>query len=233
MTVDDIFKIDPSTGKVLKKFQLTQFLGQQIEFEEACYRNEICSKTVKKELLQLYHRGHPHFDMSTWSPDQVVNSLQQRQHALVKKLLKKIKTTLDQVIDQYGSNRIELNKIKTSFDEVKEELERHMYTEEVMIFPAIQNIVNRSQTHEEKKLFRLLYPIEVMKAEHEKIFRSMKEIKKTSRNFKVPKNVNQSFNTLYQQLQTLESILINTLTIENNILYPAVLQLEEKNARYR
>lgn len=230
MTVDDIFNIDPTTIKTLKKFRLNQLLGEQVEFEEACRRKGVCSEMVKKELLHAYHTGHPYFDISTWSPDQLVNSLHLKQHSLIKELIKKIDITFDQVITQYGSNRTELNKIKTSFDEVKEELEKHMYTEEMIIFPAIKNIVNLSkgQSQEVKTLFRLLYPIEVMKAEHDKIFKGMRDIKKASRNFKVPKNTCQSFNTLYNQLRTLKSTLKSILAIENNILYPAALKLEKE-----
>ncbi|MFZ1806284.1 MAG: hemerythrin domain-containing protein [Cyclobacteriaceae bacterium] len=233
MTVDDIFNIDPTTSKVLEKFHLIQLLGQRVEFEEACERSGICSAIVKRELVSILHTSHPQPEITTWAPDQLAHSLHQVQHAEVKELVKKIETTLDRVVAQYGKSRIELHKIKASFDELREELERHVYTEEAIIFPAIQNIANsrKDQTHK-NKLFHLLYPVEVMKAEHEIIFDCMKDIQKASRNFKVPKNTSQSFNTLYQQLQTLKTTLKNILTIENNILYPAALKLEREAGCY-
>lgn len=211
---------------------MTPLLGTQVEFEEACRRKGVGSERVKKELFNTYHSDHPHFKISIWSPDQLVDSLHQKQHALVKQLVKKTDTTLHQVIVQYGSCRTELIKIKASFDKVKEGLEKHMYTEEIIIFPAIQNIVNRSkgQTQVELKPFRLLYPIEVMKAEHENIFQCMTDIKTASRNFKVPQNTSQSFNDLYLQLQNFKSAFKNIINIENNILYPAALQLEKRAA---
>lgn len=232
MTIDEIFSIDPGASKVLNKFQMTPLLGTQVEFEQACRRKGVSSEIVKRELFNTYHSDHPHFKISIWSPDQLVDSLHQKQHALVKELAKKTDTTLHQVIAQYGSNRTELIKIKEAFDKVKEGLEKHMYTEEIIIFPAIQNIVNRSKGQIQKKIkpFQLHYPIEVMKAEHENIFECMMDIKTASRNFKVPKNTSQSFHDLYLQLQNLKNTLKNILSIENNILYPAALQLEKEAA---
>jgi regulator of cell morphogenesis and NO signaling len=232
VTIDEICNIDPGASKVLDKFQMSPLLGTQVEFEEACYRKGVGSEMLKKELLNTYRSDHPHYNISIWSPDQLVDSLHHKQHILVKQLVKKTETTLHQVIAQYGSSRTELIKIKVSFDKVKEGLEKHIYTEETILFPAIQNIANRGsgRTQEEIKSFRLQYPIEVMKAEHDYIFQCMLDIKTASRNFSVPKNTSQSFNDLYLQLQNLKSILKNILSIEDNILYPAALQLEKEVA---
>ncbi len=230
MTLHDIFNIDPGASRVLSEFQITPLLGLQLEFEEACYRKGVCSQIVKRELRNNYRSDHSHNKISIWSPDQLATCLHQKQHVFVKQLIKKTDTTLHQVITQYGSSRAELNKIKVSFDKIKEGLEMHMYTEGVIIFPVIQNIVNRSkgQTQEEMIPFRLLYPIEAMKDDHENIIQHMRDIEIISRNFRIPNNSSQSFHDLYQQLQHLKSQLIDVLYIENNILYPAALQIEKE-----
>lgn len=232
MTVDDIFEMDPNASARLNQFYLAHLLGQQVEFEEPCCRKGMSDEMAKKDLPNTHYKGHLQPRISHVSLDQVIDFLHLNQHAFIKELIKKVDATLNKVIAQYGTKRKEVVKIKGAFDHIKEGLEIHMYTEGMILFPAIQNIVNRSkgQPQEEIKSFRLQYPIEVMKVEHENIFQSMRDIKTASRNFKVPKNSSPSFNELYLQLQRLNNALKKIVHIENNILYPFALRVEKETS---
>ncbi len=118
----------------------------------------------------------------------------------------------------------------TLFGAVVTELERHKYKEENIIFPAIQNMAKdkKEKRDDNVQVFPFKYPIEVMENEHEAVIAYMDKIRVICRGYKVPRGVDLSFHLLYDRLKNLDKFLKSLIHIENHVLYPSVLQLEEE-----
>jgi regulator of cell morphogenesis and NO signaling len=71
-------------------------------------------------------------------------------------------------------------------------------------------------------------PISVMETEHEKVGKSLEEIRVLSRNYTLPEDACASYSLLYRMLDEFENDLHVHVHLENNILFPKALALEKK-----
>ena len=72
-------------------------------------------------------------------------------------------------------------------------------------------------------------PIAMMEDEHENAGDILKEIKKLSNNYTPPEGACNTFRALYAKLEEFENDLHQHIHLENNILFPKAISLEEKN----
>ena len=69
-------------------------------------------------------------------------------------------------------------------------------------------------------------PIRVMEAEHDRAGDIFKEIRRLSNNYTPPAEACNTFKALYALLNEFETDLHQHVHLENNILFPKVIQLE-------
>ena len=72
-------------------------------------------------------------------------------------------------------------------------------------------------------------PISVMEMEHEMVGKNMEEIRMLTNNYSLPEDACASYNLLYRLLAEFEDDLHTHIHLENNILFPKALKLEENN----
>lgn len=166
--------------------------------------------------------------MQGWRLPHLVEHMMTEHHVFIKESIKSIRKSINEVLEQYGSLRIELPKIKSLFDKIVGGLELHMYTEGRILFPAIKKLALKGTGKHKKEdtVFRLMYPIKAMEDEHQSVIADLDKIRILSRGYSVPKGTNSSFHLLYHQLQQLEKHMRFIVKFEDQILFPAALQLE-------
>jgi regulator of cell morphogenesis and NO signaling len=71
-------------------------------------------------------------------------------------------------------------------------------------------------------------PIAAMMREHDAAGEILKTIRNLSGNFVVPENACFSYGTLYKALEELEADLHQHIHLENNVLFPRALDMENK-----
>ena len=70
-------------------------------------------------------------------------------------------------------------------------------------------------------------PVRMMMQEHDSAGRLIQEIRKLTANFTVPLDACTSFKALYQGLEAFEADLHQHIHLENNLLFPRAIELEE------
>ena len=70
-------------------------------------------------------------------------------------------------------------------------------------------------------------PIWVMEQEHESAGNALREMRRLTADYRLPEDGCRSYQALLDGLQTLEADLHEHIHLENNILFPKAVQLEE------
>ena len=132
----------------------------------------------------------------------------------------------------HGHHYTEVVKINHLFNEVAKELAVHMKKEELILFPFIKKL---AKADKEGVIAAIPHfgsvnnPIKMMEEEHENAGDIFKEIKQLSNNYTPPKEACNTFKALYAKLDEFEQDLHQHIHLENNILFPKAIVLEQKN----
>ncbi len=130
----------------------------------------------------------------------------------------------------HGHMHHELIEIERIFNAVASELNFHMVKEERILFPFIitlENDIKQGNKPEEAIFGSVENPIRMMEMEHESTGEAMHKINKLSNGYNIPEYACNSFRVLYQSLEEFEDNLHQHVHLENNILFPKALKLQE------
>jgi len=111
------------------------------------------------------------------------------------------------------------------FYPMQQELELHMHKEEMMLFPAIEQMARPGGV----AMFpfgSLANPIRVMMAEHDSAFDALSEIRGATGNYALPADARAVQRELFEGMEALERDLREHVHLENDILFPRALLLE-------
>ena len=131
----------------------------------------------------------------------------------------------------HGAAHPELFEIKNLFKRTADELTQHMKKEELILFPYIKQMVEaaRNKTPLSAPGFgTVANPIAMMMEEHENEGNRFEKIVAISNNYTPPADGCNTYKVTFQMLQEFESDLHTHIHLENNILFPKAIVLQEK-----
>ena len=221
MTIGEIIRTAPSTKDIFRKYGLDQNQIYQLEFEDACAKCAVSPHLLKAELINIRTAER----RLTESMNQVIENILSH-HQIVKKIISAIRAVLPIAIASEETYRYELLAIKTKFEMLQEQLEVHLYKEEMVLFPQFIGLWKNRNGGRFAPSFLLTYPIECLESEHESAKSMLSEIKQLSRYYRVPQNTSESYQQVYKHLDALEKKLNDLIHLENTFLFPKALALE-------
>ena len=130
----------------------------------------------------------------------------------------------------HGGQHPELLAICKLVEEINAELTAHMQKEEKVLFPYIKALaaaVNGGENVQAPHFGTIQNPIDVMETEHELVGRNLEEIRHLSNNYALPDDACGSYGLLYKMLAEFENDLHTHVHLENNILFPKAVSMEE------
>lgn len=234
-SVADIVYHNPGAVKVFESFNIDYCCNGKMTFEEACQKAHANEEEVLSQLQKSISDTHVGaVRAQDWPLDLLAQYIIQNHHQYVRKVVPEILFLTDKVSFVHGDQHPELYEIEEQFELLSEELEKHMHKEEVLLFPAIIDLVRRSNSplHELRRKdpigFKLEYPIEVMEKEHDTAGQCLTNIRQLSKHYTLPPTACNSYTLLYKRLKEFEEDLHTHIHLENNILFPKALKLEER-----
>jgi len=134
------------------------------------------------------------------------------------------------VADVHGENHSEVVLVNELFQDLAEELLQHMQKEEQILLPYIKGLV-ASQSGEKCTtdvcFGTVTGPISVMEQEHENAGVILKELYRLSDGYTPPEDACNTFRVLYGKLKEFEDDLHRHIHLENNILFPKAIEMEQ------
>ena len=154
-----------------------------------------------------------------------------KHHAYVQENAPLIKAYLDGLVRLYGDSHSEVVEIANVFYQIIDELMLHMKKEEVMFFPFIERLCRAAytKTSVSSPVFKSVkITIDWMKADHARQSEKLHMLSSLTNNYALPADACIKYSVTYQMLKEFERDLITHMDLEDNILFPKAIVIEEE-----
>jgi len=225
---------DFRTAAVFSKYQIDFCCKGNRTINEVCEKQSIDSDTLLQNVYDvLQSENNSGIDFNSWPLDLLVDYIEKTHHRYVEEKTGIILQFLNKLCSVHGANHPELFKINELFAEGAGELSQHMKKEELMLFPFIKRMVNTKESNgvlSQPSFGTVSNPIAMMMQEHENEGDRFREIANLTNNYTAPADGCTTYKVAFAMLQEFEQDLHKHIHLENNILFPKAVILEEEFA---
>lgn len=233
MKVKDLVLADFHTARVLEKYGIDYCCRGNQNLKEALSAKNISVSTLMEEINTSITPGEKSTEenFEKWELNELAQHIVNTHHAYVRSAITQIGEHLLKVTAKHSSKHPFIIQINNVFVSAANELTGHMIKEERVLFPLIKYINECKKFEERPKAGgygSIKNPIAQMETEHIAAGDYMGEIRKLSNNYSVPQDACTTFKLTYTELQEFEKDLFKHIHLENNILFPGAIRLEEE-----
>lgn len=225
LTVGKIVAEDYRKAIVFRSYGIDFCCGGKVTLEQACLASGTDPSLILNELKVLDMQQWELQDFNSMRIDELISHIVEKHHRYTQDTVEKLAPLVDKVARVHGDRHPELCEIQSLFRELAAELIPHMQKEEIVLFPAIQALINGASSPFNGVTIQ--DPISMMETEHDVAGAIMKEIRKLSNGFTLPKGACATYTVVYRVLEEFESDLHQHIHLENNILFPKVVETKE------
>ena len=230
-SVGEIVKLDFRAADVFSSYGIDFCCGGKISVAEACATAKTDESIVISALENLKNKnGSAVHDFDSWNIGFLSDYIQNTHHQYVSKVIPQILPLAQKVADVHGEHHPEVIVINELFNDLADELLSHMQKEEQILFPYIKKLVaeeSAGQCNDPACFGTVMGPISVMEQEHENAGVILKDLSRLSNGYQVPEDACNTFRVLYGKLKEFEDDLHCHIHLENNILFPKAIEMEQ------
>lgn len=223
----DVVNATPSAARVLQKHGLDFCCGGRESLGDACRTNGVDVDVVLGELAALDVVPEPRW--ASMGPAELVDYIEATHHEYLHAELGLLDALLDKVVSVHGERHPELAELQVVYKELYADLDPHLAKEEQILFPMIRELT-AADTAPSFHCGSLSNPISSMMADHDRAGDLLVRMRELTGDFTVPADACASYTNLYQRLSELETDTHMHVHKENNILFPAVVEMENRLA---
>lgn len=227
-TVAEIVTENVKTSDVFKRNGIDFCCGGDINIAEVCESKGLDFNTVKHEIDSILQTPSNAHDFNSWNLGFLVDYIINTHHTYVKNNFDLLLEYTNKVASVHGENHPEVIQIHTLTETLVAELRPHLEKEERILFPFIKHLIEIHSKNEKVTSPGIQSPITVMEKEHDAAGDLIKEIALVSNNFLAPEGACITYLAMYAKLEEFQNDLFQHIHLENNILFPKAINLEEE-----
>ncbi|RXK85682.1 iron-sulfur cluster repair di-iron protein [Filimonas effusa] len=230
ITVGQIVAQDIRKAEILKSMGIDFCCGGKKKLKDVCAEKELDLEQVKAALsVAPATGGADKNDYVNWSASFLVDYIYNQHHLYYYNNLPLINELLNKVAGKHGDRNPELLRLHRYFGQLQQELNEHFLKEEQVLFPAIKQLsAAAGKGSVAQGAISLNAPIGVMEADHEMAGELLESMASITNNFTPPPGACNSYALLFAKLKDLRDDLHMHVHLENNILFPKALALQEQ-----
>lgn len=222
---------DYRTAAVFSKYKIDFCCNGGRSIDEACQKKGLDTNQLLDELhTVLNNNGNQAIDYKSWPLDLLIDYIEKKHHRYVEEKIPVIRQFLDKLCRVHGERHPELFKINELFTGSAGDLAAHMKKEELVLFPFIKKMVQAQLTNGsiERPHFGIVEnPIAMMKEEHDNEGERFRRIADLTNNYNPPSDACNTYRVTFAMLNEFEQDLHLHIHLENNILFPQAIKLEQ------
>lgn len=234
-TIGEIVTADYRAADIFKKYEIDFCCGGNKSISEVCENQSVNVEALMEDLDKTLNatKGTA-LPYDEWPLDLLAAYIQKKHHRYVEDASPVLKSYLAKIVQVHGRNHPELEEVASLFLESVGELTMHMKKEELMLFPYVEKLVNlkaKNVTDWEKPVFgSIANPVRQMEEEHEGEGERFRKIARLTNNYTPPADACNTYRVTFQKLKEFEEDLHLHVHLENNILFPKAIALEQSMA---
>lgn len=230
--VGEMVAKDFRKAQVFEKFGIDFCCGGKKSLRKACEESNANITEVKAELEKLDKQSTESAKKETeLSQKELVALIVNKHHSYVKESNPFLRQFTNKIATVHGDRHPELIEIKSLFEDIANELDNHMFKEEQILFPYIEeleNAENEKRAAQPAPFGTVENPINMMESEHDTAGEILRKIKSLSNDYTPPADACNSYRITYAKLKEYENDLHIHIHLENNILFPRAIAMEKK-----
>ena len=230
-TIGEMVADDFRTASVFSANKIDFCCKGNRTLDEVCNQKGLDVYDVLAQLEKATESNNSTIDFNTWELDLLIDYIEKKHHRYVEEKAPILLSFLLKLEQVHGAAHPELFEIKNLCKRTADELTQHMKKEELILFPYIKQMVEaaRNKTPLSAPGFgTVANPIAMMMEEHENEGNRFEKIVAISNNYTPPADGCNTYKVTFQMLQEFESDLHTHIHLENNILFPKAIVLQEK-----
>ena len=231
-TIREIALEAPETTRVFEEFKIDYCCGGRKPFDEACVAAgldpSVVALKIEAAITDQKLRGES-VGGDERSASQLIDFIVAKHHVYTAQEIERLKPLIQKVCERHGEHNPKLFQLRTIFLALAESLVPHMRKEESVLFPYIQALessVSRNSNPAPPHFGTVQNPIRMMVADHEEDGERLRVMREITRDYTLPEGACPSYTALYAGLTDLEKDLHRHIHLENNVLFPAAVELE-------
>jgi iron-sulfur cluster repair di-iron protein len=233
-TVRDLAIAIPGATRIFEQFGIDYCCGGGRSLVDACDRSNVNLERLVSELKTAADKAGSSHNPSEWnklSLCQLITHIVDAHHVFTRNELVRIGLLLAKVTAKHGTTHPELSEVERIFQELNRELLPHMLKEEQVLFPYINRIegsISNGSSLEPPFFVTVQNPVRMMMREHDTAGELLAEMQRITNDYAPPPDACLSFRALYVGLWELAADLHQHIHLENNILFPKAIELENQ-----
>jgi regulator of cell morphogenesis and NO signaling len=230
--VGELAAAQPASIRVFQRYGIDFCCGGRKPLADVCAEH----KVDFDELATAIAGAELPRDDRDWSDaplGELADHIIARDHDTLRQELPRLEAMAVKVNDVHGAKLPDVfPALVTTLRGLVEELQSHMGKEEAILFPTVKELeaakLEGRGPRTRFPLGALHMPISVMEQEHEQAGQALETLRTLTSTYETPDWACNTFRGLYSGLADLERDLHVHIHLENNILFPRAIRLEEE-----
>lgn len=221
-TLGQMISERPARARIFDETGIDYGRGANQTLAEACRHRGVDPDNILDRLTELDQKEDS--SVRNWAEaplGDLCDCIEQVFHASLRRELPRVGMLLYYVAEAHGDHHPELRRVLDLYSHLSGDMKLHMTIEEEHLFPLIKAVEAGEANVDDP-----MTPIMQMEVEHDEMFRRLEEIRQLTLDFQVPADACSTYREALSALHDLEADLNEHVSLENNILFPRVAQLQ-------
>jgi len=230
-TLKEVAVSSPAAAQILEEAGVDYCCGGSRSLHDGCVEAGISAEEILARLTASGEQAGPGDANWMSAPlGELTEHIRHKHHGYVREAIPRVNALLEKVKAKHGARRPEIAAIEGLFHQLGREMIAHMQKEEMILFPYIERLEQSRDGGAvlERPFFQSVRnPIQMMVDEHDAAGNLTKQIRQASSGYTAPADACASYQRLYGELREFEADLHLHVHLENNILFPRAVEMEE------
>jgi regulator of cell morphogenesis and NO signaling len=228
-TIGDMVAADFRTAAVFERFGIDFCCGGGQGFEDACRSAGLDPAQVASALEALAPSDDPANDLTAWPIARLVDHIVAKHHTYVRTAMPLIRRFLARLVEAHGARHPELHRVAACFNLLCTDLEQHLFKEEMILFPYAKELALGANNgrHVPSPFGTVENPIRMMEREHRDAAEALRTIGELTDSFTPPQDGCTTYAVCMEELKRFEQDLHRHVHLENNVLFPKAIAIEQ------
>ena len=229
--IGDIVANDFRTAAIFKKNGIDFCCKGGRTIEDACSNKNLNPETIYRAIEELPGQNSGTIDFNLFPLDLLADYVEKTHHRYAEEKIPIIMTFLEKLARVHGERHPEFVEIRNLFAASVQDLSVHFKKEELILFPFIRNMVKAKINQEEllaPAFGTVENPVAMMMDDHSIEGDRFAKIAELTSNYNPPADACNTYRVTFAMLKEFEEDLHTHIHIENNILFPKAIRLEQE-----
>jgi regulator of cell morphogenesis and NO signaling len=230
-TIREIAVESPATVPVFEEYKIDFCCGGNRNFYDACQSVGVSPEIVSDRIIQvLSGQSKDSESLEQKNASALIDYIVEKHHVFTKAEISRLSALTEKVCRKHAEAHPELFDLRQLFTELCDDLTPHMMKEENVLFPFIKHLEMSRENNLSSPyppFGTVKNPVRMMMVEHDTAGDLLKKMRGITKDYALPEGVCPSFQALYFGLEEFEKDLHRHIHLENNVLFPNAVNLEQ------